>query len=270
MVKNGYILNVSSNNLPSFLDEVRAELKEVVRDQVLMQVAKIAERLYDMKFVEQQKYDSSILDMAVSSVAQRVSGVALGAFRDPYLDFRATLIVAKTEQKDKRHYVLLNTENGLIKRYFEEHENVMPYKFDRFLDEDDPSYEENVIHGEFWRELFEKHNWNMSLMGFAAQLSVQPDVSAMNITPGDLQDYFSDPEVRRMDYVKNSIAINKVRELLGNTPIEKVNPYTLLEYFNRGRAYLDSEQGEDECFILDEKVRAGFCNVDIELLGLSE
>lgn len=270
MVKNGYILDVSSNNLPSFLDEVRTELKEVVRDQVLMQVAKVAERLYDMKFVEQQKYDSSILDMAVNSVAQRVSGVALGAFRDPYLDFRATLIIAKADQKGKHHYVLLNTENGLIKRYFEEHEKVTPYKFDRFLEESDPSYEENVSHGEFWRELFEKHGWNMSLMGFAAQLSVQPDITGMNITPSDLQDYFSNPDIRRTDYVRNSIAINKVRELLGNTPIEKVNSYTLLEYFNRGRAYLDSEQGKDECFILDEKVHLGFCNIDIESLGLSE
>lgn len=270
MVKNGYILNVSSNNLPSFLEEVRTELKEVVRDQVLMQVAKVAERLYDMKFVEQQKYDASILDLAVSSVAQRVSGVALGAFRDPYLDFRATLIIAKSDPQGKKQYVLLNTENGLIKRYFEKHKKVTPYKFDRFLDVDEPDHGENLRRGEFWRELFEKHNWNMSLMGFAAQLSVQPDITAMNITADDLKDYFSDPDIRRMDYVRNSIAINKVRELLGSTPIEKVNPYTLLEYFNRARSYLDSEQGEDECLILDEKVCAGFCNVDIESLTLSE
>ena len=107
-------------------------------------------------------------------------------------------------------------------------------------------------------------------MGFAAQLSVQPDITAMNITADDLKDYFSDPDIRRMDYVRNSTAINKVRELLGSTPIEKVNPYTLLEYFNRARSYLDSEQGEDECLILDEKVCAGFCNVDIESLTLSE
>ena len=270
MVKNGYILNVSGSNLPSFLEEVRTELKEVIRDQVLMQVAKVAERLYDMKFVEQQKYDASILDLAVSSVAQRVSGVALGAFRDPYLDFRATLIIAKSDPQGKRQYVLLNTENGLIKRYFEEHKKVKPYKFDRFMEKDDPGYEENIGHGEFWRELFEKHGWNMSLMGYAAQLSVQPDVSAMNITAEDLKDYFSDPDIRRMDYVKSSVAIHKVRELLGNTPIEKVNPYTLLEYFNRGRAYLNSEQGRDDCKILDEKVLSGFCNVDIESLTLSE
>ena len=45
MVKNGYILNVSTNNIASFLDKVRLELKDVVREQVLMQTAKSTEFL---------------------------------------------------------------------------------------------------------------------------------------------------------------------------------------------------------------------------------
>ncbi|HIZ44090.1 MAG TPA: hypothetical protein H9672_05085 [Firmicutes bacterium] len=45
MVKNGYILNVSTNNIASFLDKVRLELKNVVREQVLMQTAKSTEFL---------------------------------------------------------------------------------------------------------------------------------------------------------------------------------------------------------------------------------
>ena len=58
MVKNGYILNVSTKNIASFLDKVRLELKDVVREQVLMQTAKSTEWLYDMKFIEQRKYDA--------------------------------------------------------------------------------------------------------------------------------------------------------------------------------------------------------------------
>lgn len=74
MVKNGYILNVSTNNIASFLDKVRLELKDVIREQVLMQTAKSTEWLYDMKFIEQRKYDASILDMALAMTAQRISG----------------------------------------------------------------------------------------------------------------------------------------------------------------------------------------------------
>ena len=50
MVQNGYILNVSTADLPAFLQRVRSELKAVTREGVLIQVAKSAEMLYDMKF----------------------------------------------------------------------------------------------------------------------------------------------------------------------------------------------------------------------------
>lgn len=269
MVKNGYILRVSTNQLQTFLSKVRTELKDEVREQVLMQVAKTAERLYDMKFVEQRKYDSSILDMAIASAAQRISGVSLGAFKDPLFDFRATLIIAKADTHNERQFVLLNTENGLIRYYFEKLEEVEPFKFDRFLDSENPDHEENECRGIFWHNLLQESNWNLSLTGYAAQLSVQPDISTMNITAEDLRAYLSDPEIRRMDYVKHSVIISKVRGLLGNTPIDQTNPYTLIEYFDRAYAYINSEQGQDECLLLDEKVKCGFCNVDIEALELS-
>lgn len=270
MVKNGYILKVSTNQLQAFLSKVRTELKDEVREQVLMQIAKTAERLYDMKFVEQRKYDSSILDMAIASAAQRISGVALGAFKDPLFDFRATLIIAKADAHNERQFVLLNTENGLIRYYFEKLEEVEPFKFDRFLDSEDPDQEENECRGVFWHNLLQESNWNLNLTGYAAQLSVQPNISTMNITAEDLRAYFSDPEIRRMDYVKHSVIISKVQGLLGSTPIEQTNPYTLLEYFDRAYAYINSEQGQDECLLFDEKVKPGFCNVDVESLELSE
>lgn len=120
MVKNGYILNVSTNNIASFLDKVRLELKDVIREQVLMQIAKSTEWLYDMKFIEQRKYDASILDMALAMTAQRISGVALGAFKDSLFDFRSTLIIAKSDPDHQFQYVLLNAANNFIRYYFEE------------------------------------------------------------------------------------------------------------------------------------------------------
>lgn len=71
MVQNGYILNVSTEKLPEFLKKVRENLKEIVREGVLSLVAKSAERLYDMKFVEGLKYETSIFDQAAGMVSAR-------------------------------------------------------------------------------------------------------------------------------------------------------------------------------------------------------
>ena len=65
MVQNGYILNVSTEKLPEFLKKVREDLKEIAREGVLSLVAKSVERLYDMKFVEGLKYETSIFEQAV-------------------------------------------------------------------------------------------------------------------------------------------------------------------------------------------------------------
>ncbi len=272
MVKNGYILNVSTKNLPSFLDGMRKEIREVIKEPLMMQVAKEVEKLYDMKFIEQAKYGDSILNLALQTVAQRISGVALGAFRDPFFDFRATLIIARPSPDHRKQYVLFNTENAVIKHYFEHLEVVEDFKFDRFIDEalPDDVLAANTEHGQFWHEVFEEHNWNLSMVGYAAQLSVQPDISAIGTTAEDLEPFFSPPEMRCMDYVKRSITVNKVRELIGSTPIEKINPYTLTEYFERALLFLNTEPGEDECFLLEEKVSKGFCNVDLSLLSVSE
>lgn len=269
MVKNGYTLLVPSAEIPEFLDKARGELKSSIREQLLLQLGKVAERLYDMKFIEQRKYDSSIFDLALETVAGRLSAVALGAVRDPLYDFRSTLIVAKSDAGSRRQFVLLNTENATLRQCFEKLPKVKPYKFDRFLSEEDPDYEANRKRGEFWHGIFEAHDWSMSMMGYAAQLSVQPDITAMGVTPEELNGYFSSPDVRRMDYVRESVAITYVRGLVGNTPIEKINPYTLLEYFEQARHYLDTETGKDACALLDEKVCKGFGEVDIASLTLS-
>lgn len=272
MVKNGYVINVSTAKLPFFLDGLRRDLKGVIREQVLMQIAKETEKLYDMKFIEQAKYSDSIFNCALQAVAQRISGVALGAYRDAFFDFRATLIIAKASDNNQKQYVLLNTENDNIKKYFEDLPEVKGYKFDRFMSEDYP-HELKVVnqrHGEFWHELFEKCDWNMSMLGYAAQLSTQPDVMSMGFTPSDLEHYFSDPDIRMLDYISRTIIVNKVSELIGSTPIEKINPYSLTEYFERAFAHRECKDGIDESLILHEKVCKGFCDVDISSLSLSE
>lgn len=129
MVQNGYVLNVSTAGLPAFLQRVRNELKAVTREGVLSQVAKSAEMLYDMKFIEGRKYETSIFEQAVGMVAGRVSGVALGAFRDDRFDFRANLIIAKVGDNDEFQYVLLNTENTIIRHYWDSLPEVQQYNF---------------------------------------------------------------------------------------------------------------------------------------------
>lgn len=166
MVQNGYILNVSTADLPAFLQRVRSELKAVTREGVLIQVAKTAEMLYDMKFIEQRKYETSIFEQSLSIVDGRISGVALGAFKDDRLDFRASLIIAKSGEKNKFQYVLLNTENTLIHHYWDELPETQPYKFDATVSEDDPDYEENAAHGRIWHGIFEEAGWNIHLTGY--------------------------------------------------------------------------------------------------------
>ena len=270
MVQNGYILHVSTAGLPAFLQRVRSELKTVIREGVLSQVAKSAEMLYDMKFIEGRKYEASIFDQAVSMVSGRVSGVALGAFRDDRFDFRANLIIAKAGENDEFQYVLLNTDNSMILHYWNELPEVQQYRFDITVSEGDPDYEENAEHGRIWHSIFEEAGWNIHLTGYAAQLSVQPKVDEMNIVAEELKEYLADAEIRSGEYVKNSVALGKVKALVGNTSIEQINPYTLLEYFKRGFAFVDTHQGEVECKKLYEQIKTGFVPVVLDALTLSE
>lgn len=270
MVQNGYVLNVSTAGLPAFLQRVRNELKTVTREGVLSQVAKAAEMLYDMKFIEGRKYETSIFEQAVGMVAGRVSGVALGAFRDDRFDFRANLIIAKAGDNDEFQYVLLNTENTMIRHYWDALSEVQQYNFDVTVVEGDPDYEDNAERGRIWHSIFEEAGWNIHLTGYAAQLSVQPKVDEMNLSVDELSEFFADAEIRSGEYVKNSVALNKVRALVGNTPIEQINPYTLLEYFKRGLSFIDTHQGEVEIKKLYEQVNTGFGTVMLEALTLSE
>lgn len=270
MVQNGYILHVSTAGLPAFLQRVRSELKTVIREGVLSQVAKSAEMLYDMKFIEGRKYDASIFDQALSMVSARISGVALGAYRDDRLDFRTNLIIAKSGENDEFQYVLLNTDNHIIRHYWEELSEVQRYRFDITVPEDNTDYEENSERGRIWHSIFEEAGWNIHLTGYAAQLSVQPKVEEMNIAPEELTEYFADADIRSGEYVKNSVALSKVKALVGNTPIEQINPYTLLEYFRRGIAFVDTHQGAVESKKLYDQIKTGFGPVMTDDLTLSE
>lgn len=150
MVQNGYILNVSTEKLPEFLKKVREDLKEIAREGVLSLVAKSVERLYDMKFVEGLKYETSILNRLSVGIRQDFRAIALGAFHDDRFDFRASLY--RKAKGENSQYVLLNTENFLIQHYWDELPEVQSYKFDAAVAEDDPSYEENADHGRIWHE----------------------------------------------------------------------------------------------------------------------
>lgn len=270
MVQNGYILHVSTAGLPAFLHRVRSELKAVTREGILSQVTKSVEMLYDMKFVEGRKYESSILDQVLSMVAGRISGVALGAFRDDRFDFRANLIIAKAGDNDAFQYVLLNTDNPMIRHYWDNLPEVQDYRFDATVGEDDPEFECNAERGHIWHSIFEKAGWNIHLTGYAAQLSVQPKLEDLNISVEDLKDYFSDADIRSWEYVKNSVALSKVKALVGNTPIEQINPYTLLEYFIRGLAYAETRQGKVDAKKLYDQIGKAFGPVMLDTLTLSD
>lgn len=92
----------------------------------------------------------------------------------------------------------------------------------------------------------------------------------MNITPKELSKYFTDHEMRAGDYVRSSVIIGKVKSLVGNTPIEKINPYTLLDYFRRGINYVETKQGEVEAKKLYEEIKKGFAPIILDTLTLSE
>ena len=219
MVQNGYKLAVSTEKLPEFLKKVRDDIKEIVREGVLALVAKSVERLYDMKFIEGRKYETSIFDQAVGMVSGKISGIALGAFHDDRFDFRVSLIIAKSAEDNKSQYVLLNTENFLIQHYWDELPEVQPFKFDATIPEDDPDYNENAEHGRIWHSIFEGAGWNIHLTGYAAQLSVQPKVEDMNISPDELKEFFSDPEIRSGEYIKSSVIIDRQYPDRTNKPV---------------------------------------------------
>lgn len=270
MVQNGYILHVSTPELPAFLKKVRLELIPVIREGILSQITKSAETLYDMKFIEQRKYENSIFDQAVNIVSSRITGVALGAFKDDRFDFRSNLVIAKSGEKNKFQYVLFNTENAMIKNYWDELPETEPYKFDVTISDDDPGYEMNAERGRVWHSIFEESGWNIHLTGYAAQLSVQPKVNEMNITVNDLQEFLTDETIRSCEYVQNSVILNKVKALIGNTPIEQINPYTLLDYFQRGIYYAETQRGKIEGKKFYEQIQKGFGPVMLDALILSE
>ena len=136
------------------------------------------------------------------------------------------------------------------------------------MDAEDPEYIENAERGTFWRDVFTAAGWNIHLTGYAAQLSVQPNIEQMNIVVDELKDRFTDSELRSGDYVKNAVIIGTVRELVGNTPIEKINPYTLLDFFQRGISYAETKQGKSDALKLYEKVGDAFRPVILDSLTL--
>lgn len=91
----------------------------------------------------------------------------------------------------------------------------------------------------------------------------------MNISPDELKEFFSDPEIRSGEYIKSSVIVGKIKSMIGNTPIEQINPYTLLEYFLRSIAYADTQKGLVERQKLYSQIKTAFAPVMIDAITLS-
>ncbi len=91
----------------------------------------------------------------------------------------------------------------------------------------------------------------------------------MNISPDELKEFFSDPDIRSGEYIKNSVIIGKIKAMIGNTHIEQINPYTLLEYFLRGIAYADTQKGLAERRKLYGQIKTAFGPVMLDAITLS-
>ncbi len=60
--------------------------------------------------------------------------------------------------------------------------------------------------------------------GMRRSSSIQPKIDEMNLSVDELSEYFADADIRSGEYVKDSVALGKVRALMGSTPIEQINP----------------------------------------------
>lgn len=147
---------------------------------------------------------------------------------------------------------------------------MQQYNFDVTVTEDDSDYEDNAERGRIWHSTFEEAGWNIHLTGYAAQLSIQPKVDEMNLSADELSEFFADADIRSGEYVKNSVALSKVKAPIGNTSIEQINPYTLPEYLRRGLAFVDTHQGAVECKKFYGQIKTGFGPVMSDALTLSE
>ena len=91
----------------------------------------------------------------------------------------------------------------------------------------------------------------------------------INFYPYSLSNFWGALHIRSGEYIKNSVIIGKIKAMIGNTHIEQINPYTLLEYFLRGIAYADTQKGLAERRKLYNQIKTAFGPVMLDAITLS-
>ena len=83
MVKNGYIILLPKNTtITEYIDKLRIELKSKALDIAFSLIAKDVEKLWDAKFINLLEYETSILDLAIKMVNERLTAISNNLFSD--------------------------------------------------------------------------------------------------------------------------------------------------------------------------------------------
>lgn len=278
MVRNGYCLSVPAGgtlDLFRFFETVRKDMQDIQQKAVLKVLARETQALYDAKFIDGTKYpNQSILQLATERLQNTLNAVQSGGCGDARFDFQCSLILLHDtkvslddiDESDGRHfYCLFNAAYEPFIARFEQYPEVHPYKY--FIDgpEKGMSEEENEKHGEFWSQKFEACGWIKTLLGPYVQLTVQPDLSKMELSPEMLKPYFDSVKKRASNYAEVVALRETVRHWLKNTPIEKVEPTALTELFLAAHASSEFKVRKKRILHNTEK---GFLPIDVGNLTL--
>ena len=267
MVRNGYKIKLNKNeSITECISALRAELKEKTHDIAKGLIATDVEHLWDTKFNECCEYETSILELAIARVGEKMTAIANGYIYDGRYDMRSTVNIVSIT--DEYAIVLFNTSNEILRNYFESIDRVSSYKYYADNIEEDITQEENDNRGIFWHNEFEKCNWKTSLLGLSAQMTVQPNLQEMVFAPAELKPYFRQEDARMKEYIETRIVIDRVRLMLGDVPIEKVSPVALEGFFREGYAYLKSASGIRDFKKNAEKIGCGFVPIDVNAITL--
>jgi hypothetical protein len=106
------------------------------------------------------------------------------------------------------------------------------------------------------------------LLGLSAQITAQPDLTSVSISPNDIKEFYRDKSVRKEEFIKSRIVIEKVSQLVGAVPIEKIAPTMLEEFFREGYAYLETPEGKKRYKNIESDIGEGFLPIDSSSITL--
>jgi hypothetical protein len=267
MVRNGYIIEIDKDlSVNDFVNKLRNELKTKTYEIAKSLVALDVEKLWDAKLIDLVEYEESILKLAIRRVNEKMMGISNGVFSDARYDLRSTMNIVKMEKT--KIIALFTTPNKELKKYFESLPEVSSYKYYADEIEEDITEEENNERGLFWQAEYQSCDWKTSLLGLSAQITLQPNLEELSIEPADLKEFFRNKNERMVEYIESRIVVEKVRNFLGNMPIDKISPLTLEEFFREAYSYLHSPEGRREYDRIKERIQCGFLSVDVSVIAL--